>query len=325
MALKYFFFSAELDTSSNQTEYKYSTSTDGKSKVRWRAITSTNAGINRIQVYFDLTKFAKIKDRLDQILLDNNHDNQHFANTTDRVTSLDLVLTDNGELQVITEVESTNLDKLSNPEAVIGFSWVLASHEENVITGVDGRAYLIDYEPIYLAYVTSGQGVPNLTASRIIDTEIITNNKYSTTLHMDNNTTPNTVDNSTQEQVKLSEFATKIDSLNETITKLESALNGFVAKFAEVSKPEPEPKATPSAVEGINTTTGVTSGITTPSAVEGQKTTEFATKIENDLTKVQILKDNLANNSQYVGVKDSQGAVSATLSVKERLRMKNTI
>jgi hypothetical protein len=119
--------------------------------VRWEAVIFSSE-FNRNSAYFDIYKLARWKNKLEKILLNNGHNGKYFSITTDKLLSIEVKTDDNGVTECFAVVESTNPEKIANPESVTGFSIELMVDAKDVISNENGE-YYIDYEWVGMAYL----------------------------------------------------------------------------------------------------------------------------------------------------------------------------
>lgn len=119
--------------------------------VRWEAVIFSSE-FNRNKYFFDIHKMKRWANKLEKVLLNNNHDGKYFANSTDKITSIEVTTSEDGVTECLAVIESTNEEKRNNPDMVTGFSIELRVDEKNTIKNENGE-YYSDYEWQGMAYL----------------------------------------------------------------------------------------------------------------------------------------------------------------------------
>lgn len=135
--------------------------------VRWEAVIFSSE-FNRNKAYFDVAKMKRWASKLNKVLLNNSHNGKYFSITTDKVVEIKVEFDDDGVTECYAIVESTNPEKIANPEIVTGFSIEILVDDKDVISNENGE-YYIDYEWIGLAYLLgelAGSGDTRLLSMR---------------------------------------------------------------------------------------------------------------------------------------------------------------
>lgn len=135
--------------------------------VRWEAVIFSSE-FNRNKAYFDVNKLQRWANKLNKILLNDDHDGKYFSITTDKITAIKVQTDEQGVTEVFAVVESTNPEKVTDPTIVTGFSIELMVNAKDVIANENGE-YYIDFEWIGMAYLRgqlAGSGDTRLLSMR---------------------------------------------------------------------------------------------------------------------------------------------------------------
>lgn len=144
--------------------------------VQWEAVIYSSE-FNRNKYFFDVHKLLRWQNKLEKVLLNNNHEGKYFSNNTDKVVSIEVKTDDNGITECFAIVESTNEEKRNNPDLVTGFSIELMVDGKDVIANENGE-YYIDYEWIGLAYLTgilAGSGDSRVLSTKTFSQQVNNN------------------------------------------------------------------------------------------------------------------------------------------------------
>jgi uncharacterized membrane-anchored protein YhcB (DUF1043 family) len=267
--------------------------------VQWEAVIFSSE-FNRNKYFFDIYKLKRWANKLEKVLLNNNHDGKYFANSTDKIVSINVTTDDNGVTECFAVVESTNAEKKANPEMVTGFSLELAVDEKDVIANENGE-YYPDYEWIGMAYlngILAGSG-----DSRILSTKTFSQANQTNIMNED--------------QIKALLEAQKTELVKEFKASLETATESITAKVfehLESQKPEvvesisqPEPEIVEPPVEVAESTDPEPT-----ETVETQEEDPTLKVIENQLNHAENLKNQMKQFSSEELVNEVAPALNTT-------------
>jgi hypothetical protein len=186
--------------------------------VQWEAVIFSSE-FNRNASYFDIHKLARWSKKLNKVAMNNNHDGKYFSAITDKVVSIEVQTDENGITECFAVVESTNPEKIANPEMVTGFSIELMVDKKDVISNENGE-YYIDFEWVGIAYLIS-----ELAGSG--DTRLLSMKTFSS---QNNPTQPQLMN---EEQVKAILAEQKTELTTEFSALLENTIETIKAEFSE--------------------------------------------------------------------------------------------
>lgn len=190
--------------------------------VQWDAVIFSSE-FNRNKAFFDIYKLARWKDKLEKILMRDDHAGKYFAYSQDGIQDFNIKTNDKGETEVYSVVRSTNPDKIRNPNQVTAFSIELAVDPKNIIYNENGE-YYIDYEWIGLSYL---RGDPAGSGdSRILSVK---------TFNLTNQAETQNKSFMTNDEIK-ELIVYNNDKLNQTIAKFQQSMEIFAEKMVVFNK-----------------------------------------------------------------------------------------
>jgi hypothetical protein len=122
-----------------------------KKTVEWEAVIFSSE-FNRNKAFFDVTKMNRWSKKLEKIQFNDNHNGKYFSTVTDKIVEFKIVEDESGAVEALAKIQSTNPEKVLNPEKVTGFSIEIQVDKNNVIKNENGEYYK-DYEWVGVAYL----------------------------------------------------------------------------------------------------------------------------------------------------------------------------
>jgi hypothetical protein len=124
---------------------------EDKKTVEWEAVIFSSE-FNRNKAFFDVTKMNRWSKKLEKIQFNNDHNGKYFSTVTDKIIDFKIVEDENGAIEALAKIQSTNPEKIANPEKVTGFSIEIKVDKNDVIKNENGEYYK-DYEWVGVAYL----------------------------------------------------------------------------------------------------------------------------------------------------------------------------